>query len=699
MINIDYKIIRNESDEQREYVPAEEIKEIPDLTIVSGPNSSGKSSLLNFIAMAFCGKDSKMISESLKKKIETVETNERQRTQLSLKIESGGKSLSFEKPFDNNQIRIRENGKALSLDNFKRKYEILYDIPEDPIGRLAGLTSTIEKNQNRYKKRVERLKDAIIAIQEAVAESRNDEAIEELRREISADEAQFIEKEKQFDEAERELEILTKYVYQKVLSKKIVNVRSKREELEELRKRKRKTGKGRSTARIKASKDTVCRFVYSIDNDVEIVCDALYGLGLGTGSNFGFFSQCDLMKSLQTYRVENKFEKMVDYYTEIFQKEQQQIHERKGQIETENLVNAIIELLKRENSDISIPGINKTVGEMLETLSDAKKGFNNFSKKERFIEDGCEALDRIKVDIEQLNEKLEEYQRVMNESNEDGENIVFEEDIKRAEKEIEDLEKDLTEFRRKCLEHGVAEEMPEEDRQVIFQSINERKDAKELRVAQDSKLMALIDDEGKSIEGKKTELDRISRRKESKKDELRELEKREPHKYSGMEIYIQRILDRCYGILRKMQKYERFIAKIDDKETLNEEGFEEYNECVSRYLGTLMSTIRHVDKEYDTDKIDLLKEEVLTTSGKTILFSEMGTGQGQRAYLLSQLENIEQGDKQAVVLFDEIETMDNKSLNPIKKKMSEMYKKGKLIAGVMVEKGNDEINVVKMTEA
>ena len=95
MIAIDYKISRNEADEEKIYVPDEVIKTLPDLSVVSGPNSSGKSSLLNFIALAFGGEQSELISDSLKKKIETVATTERQKSEMSLSIKKDSEVISF----------------------------------------------------------------------------------------------------------------------------------------------------------------------------------------------------------------------------------------------------------------------------------------------------------------------------------------------------------------------------------------------------------------------------------------------------------------------------------------------------------------------------------------------------------------------------------------------------------------------------
>ena len=55
MINFDYLLTRFEGDETRIYTPEKFPRELPNLVYIQGPNSSGKSTLLNIIALAFFG--------------------------------------------------------------------------------------------------------------------------------------------------------------------------------------------------------------------------------------------------------------------------------------------------------------------------------------------------------------------------------------------------------------------------------------------------------------------------------------------------------------------------------------------------------------------------------------------------------------------------------------------------------------------
>lgn len=55
MIKIDYLIERQEGDEFEKYGPTIIPTELPNVVYIQGPNSSGKSTLLNMIALAFFG--------------------------------------------------------------------------------------------------------------------------------------------------------------------------------------------------------------------------------------------------------------------------------------------------------------------------------------------------------------------------------------------------------------------------------------------------------------------------------------------------------------------------------------------------------------------------------------------------------------------------------------------------------------------
>lgn len=68
MIKYDYLIKRDEQDEIRTYTPVLP-RELDDICLIEGPNSSGKSTLLHIIALALNGKDNPGVCKALKDKM------------------------------------------------------------------------------------------------------------------------------------------------------------------------------------------------------------------------------------------------------------------------------------------------------------------------------------------------------------------------------------------------------------------------------------------------------------------------------------------------------------------------------------------------------------------------------------------------------------------------------------------------------
>ena len=149
-----------------------------------------------------------------------------------------------------------------------------------------------------------------------------------------------------------------------------------------------------------------------------------------------------------------------------------------------------------------------------------------------------------------------------------------------------------------------------------------------------------------------------------------------------------------------MEFYGQYLEKIKRKETSDTEDpeYQEYIDSIGRYLAKVIGEIQHIDGRYSLESVDLLNDKFETKTGKTIRFSDMGTGQGQSTYLMSQLKNAEISEKKVVALFDEIALMDSNSLSPIKSEMARLNREGKLLTGIMVQRNDDGISVKEIGE-
>src|SRR3989344_4766308 len=160
MITIDYELQLNEGDKKRIFTPADPIKKFDNTVLISGKNTSGKSFLLNLIALGFFGLDNPDIHPSLKSRIRKLVDSENQNVKFKIILEKNGTKLIAEKPSaekkDITRYRIQDGKQKQFLDSrtFNQEYSLIYDIPNDPINRIKELLKEIASTQNRYATRL-----------------------------------------------------------------------------------------------------------------------------------------------------------------------------------------------------------------------------------------------------------------------------------------------------------------------------------------------------------------------------------------------------------------------------------------------------------------------------------------------------------------------------------------------------------------
>ena len=132
MIKLEYELKQNQGENYSTYTVNENFEKIPNMCSIEGPNSSGKSTLLNIIALSFFGDEFEGVNHNLKNKIkDLVKPN---KTEIKYKIEvdvdDKTKLIAEKKDFEKTNIEVYEvkEGKTypLTYDNFKRKYLMIY---------------------------------------------------------------------------------------------------------------------------------------------------------------------------------------------------------------------------------------------------------------------------------------------------------------------------------------------------------------------------------------------------------------------------------------------------------------------------------------------------------------------------------------------------------------------------------------------
>ena len=154
MIEFDYRIERIEDDKGgiAIYTPDKIPNKLYGLTYIEGPNSIGKSTLLDIIALGFYGLKNSAILDPLKEKMNNLLNSEHQKLlfKVNLTNREGIVNLISEKrSLTHKDIEVYElsnDGRKihLSSESFERKYKLIYDIPNNPTKRLSYLINEIK---------------------------------------------------------------------------------------------------------------------------------------------------------------------------------------------------------------------------------------------------------------------------------------------------------------------------------------------------------------------------------------------------------------------------------------------------------------------------------------------------------------------------------------------------------------------------
>lgn len=94
MIKYSYKLRRKLSEgDIQDFFPQSIPTELPNLVYIEGPNSLGKSTLLNIVALAFLGANSPKIHPALRVKMDSLLNSDYQKLYFKLEISSGRENL------------------------------------------------------------------------------------------------------------------------------------------------------------------------------------------------------------------------------------------------------------------------------------------------------------------------------------------------------------------------------------------------------------------------------------------------------------------------------------------------------------------------------------------------------------------------------------------------------------------------------
>lgn len=699
MIKINYLIERDEGDEIKTYTPDLIQNEIPNVAYIQGPNSAGKSTLLNLIALAFygnkLGKDE--INQSLKNRIENLINSDHQKLKFNIVVENdlmGIKLTSTKESLNTKDIKVRKKDKdenfLISADRFQQEFKLIYDIPNNPLERLPNLLIKIRNDQRNVKYKLSCLRDLLREIISEIQDAKDPGIIKKLKENIEEKEKLLKMRRNGLKNLTKSNKLLKKYYFSRFTFTYKNKKKKYQSRINLIKKEERKFEREQSRA-FKASRAQLEQLETNI-SQAESLFDAIKEIlpkliNNSDKNRYKMWADSDIRDEIihpslyDSLREQSKYFKV--HLKEILLYEK---HSSSQELEMKKLIDSLIGILNSFKSDeLKVPVVDLPVNEFINTLKEDLEEYNSVTVKiqnigyckellSKFIQSMNDAIEHRKT-IESIKEDM---------TSDDFDKLAIESELSELNSKIEQTSYEILELEKSALKNDFEPgNLPN-----LYEDLREDPMLDSYELYNKGQLEELIDDKVSKENKFRKDCRRLETLIKDKNEQVKRLEKKEPHKFQEHFLSINSILKHTLNLEKMFLQFDQFADKIISKKLDTTDASKEeelYLERVGFYLANKVDSIRHIDSLYKIRNIDVLLEIIETVDGKKIRFSDLGTGQGQATYLDTLLSM--SGNKKIIALFDEVAMMDESSLGPIKDKLKDLYKKRKLLMAIIVQKG------------
>jgi exonuclease SbcC len=705
MIKYDYLIERNESDETRTYVPSSEIgKTLEDIVYIQGPNSSGKSTLLNLVALAFWGDklNKEELNPALREKVRNLSEADHQKIEFKIEISNAasGITLVAKKSKGSPEIerrRIDKQGKdkPLTFDQFKKEYRLIYDIPHDPLSRLPLLLNEIKYAQKDCATKIGQLRHFLTTLISEVREGKDPDKLSEMQSKLlfagrELDRLGDLEQNKT-----EELSAFADFFALKDYRDGLFALTDLKEKIDRLqthvtKETKKEDKQSKEIAELMRKLSSNISLADAVQQKILILLRSL--LPKGQSHRIDLWKQANCAKEMEMPDDYRGIKDESLFFHNHFTSQLNNDPQKQEEAEFLKLLLELVEKYTRQNFEI--PGTNQSAQELTKHL---KVRYNQFKdiliKKEqinnllahleeigKYIREGTIQFNDLRV----LHKKRGETFTRLNEGLTAEELIDAKEQLNALEDEFQRTKAELIKRRIDPEQYQeLLDVYLEEERFVSYETYSK------------NQANTILNELEEELSKAKRDLEHYNRQKVTLDADIKRLEERGPHKY-------QNYLPQLESTLRNVQQLEQKIgvkfnenvsSMIDSDISSKTMDLEEkaYAEAVEKFLAAKIRTIRHINKSYNVKRVDVINKVITTDNNKKIKFVDLGTGQSQGAYLEGLLSIND--NKKVIALFDEVAMMDSSTLNPIFNTMRTLYKSNKLLVGLIVQKRDEGILV------
>lgn len=715
MLEIDYSFTRDQGNIIEKFSPPQILKDISsNIIVLEAPNGSGKSTLLNILAIGLYGnrldKTKCHISDSLLERMTDLIGSQKHELTFSFTMHSPDNKQHLisskinPKTKDIEVYEVKNNIKSLLTDvTFPQKYYLIYDIPEDPLKRLPYLIQQIKSQQSNIGNQVIGLKNYIHGLLTEIKESKDPHRIEELRKQIQDLTTEIERRQKTHSE---DNSILEKLIFYQAL-KFSRHYRIVKETLEfEIEKF---SGTIANIDRNKKTKNT--QFDNQKQNAIDIfeiinrnrsellkLIDNILSSKKNKkiAENIRYFEKYDPYQMLSNFKFDTKFLETIDFLHNKIESEKSDKELLKIS-EKSKFYSEILNLLKLyENQNFSIPGINKSLNQLISDIEEEKNRNSKFVTIVENYQKSNELLESIKGEVEKLPDILSKLETLSTkikkytESNGDYESIYAIIESRRR-----NYDTTLTKIATYTQILSPTIHIDDFSKNEIEDEIdNFEKNNKELTPFfhfTEDQITQEISKLNHQVTTLSQKIGRDEKIREKYQRDLTNQENKKPHLYQDNYEELNNLYSKCEKLERTIRKlFGTYLNDLENKKKAENEEERKFYEAISIFLSKRIPEVPYIEQMIQTSKVDLVNQEIIDKTGERhIPFSAISTGQGISIYLKSLLNLPKEDPRKIIAFFDEIATMDSKSLNHIIKDLKSLNDNQRLLCAILVQKSDN----------
>ena len=664
MIEYNYTMKKNDGYETKEFKPLFETS-IPNVATFRGHNSSGKSTFMDLVALSTYGTDSPEVISKLKEKLEYLKNADNSDFEFDLKADNKNIILKIHSQksgfIEGNKTWnciVEEsvdgtNFTELTKEKFRKKYRVIYDMPDRPMERVQELVREAERIIRSTRESIDYFRYSVSDELKKAQNSRNENMIFLIRNELENKRKLLESTEDDLNQLKKMSRKVLQFYYSSEFNRLFEEKENIQEKINNLNKE--KTKKEKENAKENKDYENNLRSIRSklriLVEEYRIVCNKLENLEGLNSSDISNYKQFGNMTPETILR--KGCSELYD-----FRKISKDLISR-------------IETTFNNDGNAALYDKKKLLGELVTAL-------------EPYLSDNMEVLDspvmtlyeKLEEESKSIQAQLGQYELVQN-------ILTHMRNAYEAAKDADDKYENLGD--RPILENdgnnpGIYTNLNAR-RDAIIQQINDIKEiAAQYGVNSDTfstiydeccddillrdyvniplnELKHRANDINQSMVEKNQKIIDLNSRISKLKDELDDAESKDPHPLSEYQDELRTLQSTINATIRDFDSKSNMLNSLSRGEKVSEtEETKPFLELVWTYLGKRLNTIQHIGQNYKIEKIDMNCRAILTESGSKIQFKDMGTGESQLAYLTGLLNSDD--ERITIALFDEVDHMD-----------------------------------------